>query len=410
MLATVLLASAVSAVAAPSSVPAAIDAPPSIDRAGVTPADRTPVPMPEELVQACLEVAGDIDPSLAEALRDLQQTDRRSFQEKLARNRHLSMLAQLRARDRSAYELKILEIQTDAAVTRLAGEARAAGRDGRERETRQLEQQLRWQVILQKGFQIREREEYLCRLEELVLRLQNEVEHLRVPGNFETEVDHRLDELLVGSDQPPSSRPADAEPPVHRVMPIAANGSGRAPAPLPGGQLSEDRIEQCLAVARDLDAQLAADLHRLRDTHREAFDRRLRRSHRLLALARLKERDPTLYDLKLLELNVDAEASRLAREVREAEAGERSAAVAGLIDQLRGQVIIQLGLSIRAREDHLARMRELVRRLGEKLDEEREPANFERAVDERMAELLNARPQAPRRLEPVSDDTGAALR
>ncbi|MDY7109791.1 MAG: hypothetical protein SYC29_14240 [Planctomycetota bacterium] len=154
-------------------------------------------------------------------------------------------------------------------------------------------------------------------------------------------------------------------------------------------QLTPELIDACLAVARDLDLQLAAELRRMRKEDPGQFERRLRHSRRLIALAELRERDPALYDLKKLELNVDAEVVRLARETRTARREGRLADAKILEKQLRGQVILQLGFAIKNREDYLCRLQELVERLEHELARQREPENFDRAVELRMQQLLS---------------------
>jgi hypothetical protein len=154
-------------------------------------------------------------------------------------------------------------------------------------------------------------------------------------------------------------------------------------------RLTPELIDACLAVARDLDLQLAEELRRMREEDPGQFERRLRHSRRLIALAQLRERDPALYDLKKLELNVDAEVVRLARETRQARREGRLADARILEKQLRSQVILQLGFAIKNREDYLCRLQELVEKLEEELVRQREPDNFERAVELRMHQLLS---------------------
>jgi len=169
--------------------------------------------------------------------------------------------------------------------------------------------------------------------------------------------------------------------------------SRRVEGPRPGREapahLTAELIDACLAVAQDIDTQLAAQLQQLRQDDPEQFERRLRHSRRLIALAELWQRDPDLYELKKLELNVDAEVIRLARETRQARREGRTADAEALEKQLQGQVILQLGFSIRAREDYLCRLQELVQQLEAELAREREPESFNRVVRQRMEELLS---------------------
>jgi hypothetical protein len=169
--------------------------------------------------------------------------------------------------------------------------------------------------------------------------------------------------------------------------------SRRVEGPRPGRStptpLTPELIDACLAVAQDIDTQLAAQLHQLRKDDPDQFERRLRHSRRLIALAELWQRDPDLYELKKLELNVDAEVIRLARETRQARREGRTADAEAFEKQLQAQVILQLGFSIRAREDYLCRLQELVQQLEAELAREREPEHFNRMVRQRMEELLS---------------------
>ena len=156
--------------------------------------------------------------------------------------------------------------------------------------------------------------------------------------------------------------------------------------------LTPEMIERCLAVARDIDGDLAEQLERLRDRNRVQFEEKLRQSRRLIALAELRERDPILYDLKRHELEVDAQVSRLASEARRARREGRASDARVLEEQLRPQVILELAFRYRNREDYLCRMQELVERLQAELDHDRR--HFDEVLQERVRHLLDEPPRS----------------
>jgi hypothetical protein len=153
--------------------------------------------------------------------------------------------------------------------------------------------------------------------------------------------------------------------------------------------LTPELIDACLAVAQDIDLQLAAELRKQREEDPQQFERRLRHSRRLIALAELWQRDPELYEQKKAELTVDTEVMRLAREVREAYRQGRTADAEALKKELRTKVIWQLGISLAAREEYVRRLRQLVSDLEEELACQRQPDQFNQMVQQRMDELLS---------------------
>lgn len=151
------------------------------------------IPLSPEMIAACLAVAEDLDEGLARQLRELRDRDRAAFERRLRTSRRLISMAELRERDSVLYDLKLLEMKTDATVSRLAAEARAARRSG-SAQAPVLESQLRGQVIVQLAFRHRAREGYLRQLCELVERMERELEHDR--EHFDEVLANRMKELL----------------------------------------------------------------------------------------------------------------------------------------------------------------------------------------------------------------------
>jgi hypothetical protein len=164
--------------------------------------------------------------------------------------------------------------------------------------------------------------------------------------------------------------------------------SGRAPR-----DLSPELIEQCLDVAREIDPALADRLEAIRrERPAEEFARALRDARYLVALARLKNEDPQLYDLKVKELQIDAQVDRVLEQLAEAQRTS-SPGAADLEAQLRGLVERQVAASLVARGMYLRRLNDQMKTLRDQLDHDL--GHFRQAVDRRMKNLLTELDTAP---------------
>lgn len=171
--------------------------------------------------------------------------------------------------------------------------------------------------------------------------------------------------------------PADGEARMTRLRSL----TGRAP-------LSPEMIEQVLLVAQDVDPTLAESLRRQRQRDPEAFVQAMRTTgRRLQGMAELRTRDPKLYAFKLQEMRIDKQVLSAAQRVREA-IRHGSNDVEALREDLRTYVAIQQALSIKARAEYLARLREHIAALEEHIN--RDVLNFENAIDDRIRQLLAA--------------------
>ncbi len=163
-------------------------------------------------------------------------------------------------------------------------------------------------------------------------------------------------------------------------------------------RLSAEDIQRCLAVAREVDPQLA---QRLEDLQREspgpAFERAIAGARYLRALANLKQRDPQLYNVKIMELQTDASIDGLLGEIRELR--RDGIASEGLEARLHALVRVQVGYSIAARGMALRRLNEHVQKVTDKLAEDSK--DFEKTVEHRLAELLEQVGEAPGQNAPV---------
>lgn len=168
-------------------------------------------------------------------------------------------------------------------------------------------------------------------------------------------------------------------------------------------QLSPEMIQRCLEVAHDVDPALAEDLEELRQTRGEpAFGQSIRRARHLVGLARLKERNPQLYDVKVQELKVDAKVTRTLEALQLARREGRS--VGHLEHELHELVREQVSLSIASRGMYLQTLQEHVKGMQERL--EKEATSFHKTVEARYAELLEeleADLEAEREAEPAAE-------
>lgn len=149
--------------------------------------------------------------------------------------------------------------------------------------------------------------------------------------------------------------------------------------------MDDAKIDGILAVARDVDPDLADKLTRLRAERPDEFGVSIRNARHLLALEQIKRRDPVLYDMKVSELRVDAKIDRLLGELVEARESS-SPSVVELEARLEQLVTEQVGLSLATRGRALLRLEQHVKELRGQLAEEL--GNFPKAVERRLEELL----------------------
>jgi hypothetical protein len=151
--------------------------------------------------------------------------------------------------------------------------------------------------------------------------------------------------------------------------------------------LSASMIVRCMAVAREVDPDLAARLDMIRRDRSEAdFRRAMSLARHLVGLVRLKEENPQLYGIKVAELHVQAQVDRIIEQL----IGARQAAapVHEYEQELKRLVTQQVGYSLIARGLSLVRLNEHVEALRQELDHDLQPGNFGPAVQRRLQELL----------------------
>lgn len=155
------------------------------------------------------------------------------------------------------------------------------------------------------------------------------------------------------------------------------------PAPL----MPADMVEHIMAVAKEIDPDLAAQLSLICESDPDAFQKICRRQgKRLGSLIRLRESDPELYEVKVTELKTDAEIYRVAEGLRglDTEQAETQAKIAAL----QGLVRARTALSLRAQTLHLGRLEEHIQGLQDKLQDTTD--RFDEIVTERVTQLLQS--------------------
>lgn len=148
-------------------------------------------------IEIAVQVARDVDEKLAIQFERLRRDNPREFRRRLDESTRLKNLVILKQRDPVLYDLKRNELQMNLKVDQLARslqDAKASGRSAGEVE--QLESELRLWVRVQMVLQYRLREDYLCRLQEIVQSLQQELESSRL--QFDEQVEQRIRVLLNG--------------------------------------------------------------------------------------------------------------------------------------------------------------------------------------------------------------------
>ena len=162
--------------------------------------------MSMEMIERCLEIAEEIDPSMAERLRLYCSDDPDECRANFMRvGSRLLELARLQDRDPQLYGFKIASLRQDVAVAKTAEELRAAIAEDDIMVASKLENQLKKMVEIQLAMTIAERGELLKRLKAQADRLTAEL--AEYGENFDTAVSERLEQLKCGHDPVKASWP-----------------------------------------------------------------------------------------------------------------------------------------------------------------------------------------------------------
>ena len=151
-------------------------------------------------------------------------------------------------------------------------------------------------------------------------------------------------------------------------------------------KMPPNMVEHVMAVANEIDPDLASQLSTMCENDPEAFRKIIRRQGRRLgSLVRLREDDPELFEVKVTELKTDAEIHGTAEDIRGLDSGapEFQAKKAAL----QGLVRVRTALSLRAQTLYIGRLENHLAALRQQLDDT--TTRFDEIVDERLEQLLN---------------------
>jgi hypothetical protein len=147
-----------------------------------------------ELIEACLEVAAQVDPSMADRLRSICDVDPDAFELVMQRSgQRVLGLARIREEDPELYESKINELRIEARVNRVARQMRDLRRQGDVPAADQLETQLRGLLRIQVALSIKARGDSIRRLEEHLGALREQL--ARQVDEFDDIVERQMEDL-----------------------------------------------------------------------------------------------------------------------------------------------------------------------------------------------------------------------
>ena len=177
-------------------------------------------------------------------------------------------------------------------------------------------------------------------------------------------------------------------------------------------KMPKDIVEHVMAVANEIDPDLAAQLSAVCAADPEAFQKIIRRQGRRFgSLIRLREDDPELFEVKVTELKTDAEIYSAAEALRgqDLESAESQAKLA----ELQGLVRAKTALTLRAQTLYIGRLEKHLDALRNRLEDT--SARFDEIVTQRVEQLLATVAQSeelccqhPHHLECIVNTTSAS--
>lgn len=151
-------------------------------------------------------------------------------------------------------------------------------------------------------------------------------------------------------------------------------------------QITANMVEHMMEVANEIDPELAGQLASLCEKDPEALHKIMRRQgHRLGSLIRLRESDPELFELKVIELKTDAEIFHLAESMKGQDPSNPT--TQAQIAQLKGLIRARTEIAIQAQTLFIERLEQHLAGLRNRLDDTAQ--RFDEIVEERLDQLLN---------------------
>lgn len=140
-----------------------------------------------------------------------------------------------------------------------------------------------------------------------------------------------------------------------------------------------------MAVANEIDPELASQLSSICEADPAAFEQIIRRQGRRFgSLVRLRESDPELFEVKVAELKTDAEIYFVTEKLKGSNVSDP--AIQAQLMQLRGLIRAKTALSIRAQTLYIERLERHLDGCRTRLQET--TSRFDEIVDERVEMLL----------------------
>ena len=150
-------------------------------------------------------------------------------------------------------------------------------------------------------------------------------------------------------------------------------------------KMPDNTIQHVMAVANEIDPELASQLSVICETDPDAFRTiMMKQGRRFGHLIRLREDDPELFEVKVIELKTDAAIFRATEVLRGQDID--SSESQGKIEILKSVVRFRTAISMRAQTLHIDRLEKHLEALRKKL--ENTTLKFEDIVETRVNQLL----------------------
>ena len=184
----------------------------------------------QELTQRWLEVANDIDPALGAKLTQLSQQSPVKFDRAMRQGnvgRNLKSMAVLKQRDPDLYQTKVSLMMQTVQVNRIAAQLREAIRTNSTGQIETLNAKLKTALEHQLGTEIKDKGDYICRIEEQLERAREDL--IREAVNFP----HTIEARLAAHLKPRASETAELDDLTAPEAPIDASKQVEAPIAKP---------------------------------------------------------------------------------------------------------------------------------------------------------------------------------
>ena len=166
------------------------------------------------------------------------------------------------------------------------------------------------------------------------------------------------------------------------------------------GPIPPQMLEHVIAVATEIDPDLASQLSSICAADPAAFEKIIRRQGRRFgSLVRLRESDPELFEVKVAELKTDAEIYFVTESLKGSKVND--SAIQAQLMQLRGLIRAKIALSIRAQTLYIERLERHLDGLRNRL--KNTTSRFDEIVDERVEMLLQLNEEEKSEKTPLKD-------